>query len=663
MKVKILFTVCYLLLISNSILSQNKNSDLERIADSIYLNHDYYSTVDDFGKGLKLYTQILNTIDDSKSVYYYTILAKKYATKSAYFEYDQQYDSAIAYSNKSIKLQNNFKLQNLYLKGLAYKRLYKQWDGLNNIDSMIVYTKKAAETFRDTLGAKHKLLAEAIFDLGNAYGRKGHQDKNIEYYKKAIAMNIAINGEYTPEAAMQEHYLALTYGFIGFYKKELESYKKVIKRWEVIQDYKDMSYLSTAYGSLCTWYLQHGDIQTAEQYLLKQETLIKTRKNDLKNWFNETFKGRTQLQIWYNKANLALYKKDTISAAFYNNKTLDFIAAFDENDESNNPHNLSYFKVFVDLSHMGALRLKVKMLKKSNPNEANKLNEQILKFERDTDVPTVRLQEKLAILDYYIGKKDFSSVRKNLELYTTIAKEKKSDYVLMHLAAKKANVVVAKNDNDVEMDGSYKYVFKKLQRDTLQSIPIQNLKSDDCKPYGDGRIVSMILEASKNYSRAYEKSKGVDYLNKAHNLSTLATSIFSENFSYLPYNQSTFEAAALIKEELLNTALLLKNNVTIDEVLENIEQTESKLSWKKFLTSSQRVNLNIPDSIIERENNLKSELYFYKKALFTKNETSEEKVKIFKEKMYDVETNIERLEEWYQDNYPDYYNQTRNRSY
>ena len=659
MKVKVLFTVCCLLIMSNLTYAQSKVSSLEKVADSIYFNLDDYSNPTEIKKGILIYNNALNLIRNTNSYRFNTLKAKKYALNAAYFEYENKFDSAIVYSNKSINLQNNSKDQNLYLKGYTYKHLYKQWDRLNNMDSMIVYAKKAEKTFRDTLGDKHKLIAAAIFDLGNAYGRKGQDDKNIEYYKKAIEMNIATNGEYTREAAIQEHHLALTYGFIGFYKKELESYKKVIKRWEAIQDYKDMSYLSVAYGSLSTWYLQHGDIPTAEQYVLKKETLIKTRKNDLKNWFNETFKGRAQLSIWYSYADVALYKKDTVKASLYIDKILDFVANFDENDPRNNPHNLSYFKNFLDLYHMHTLRLKGRVLKNNKPNEANELDEKILKLAGDDGASTVTLPVQLNILDYYIRKKDFSSARKKLERFTMTAKEMKSDYVLMLLSSKNANVLIAENNNHVQMDVLYKDVFKKLQRDTAQSIPIQNLKSDDCKPYGDGRIVSMILDGTKNYSRAYEKTSRNDYLNKAHNLSTMASSIFSENFSYLPYNQDTYETAAQIKEELLNTALLLKDNVTIDEVLESIEQTESKLSWKKFLTNNQRANLNIPDSILERENDLKSELYFYKKALFTKNETNEEKVKLFKEKMYNVETNIERLEEWYRDNYPGYYTQTQ----
>jgi len=340
MRLKTILLGCFLYW--GMLFSQTGNlQQLEREADSIYFNQSDYTTADDFKKGISIYNAVLNRINDKTSQFHKKILAKKHATTAAYYESERQLDSALAFSKKSIKLQETLKKQNLLLKGFSYMRLYKQYDASKDLDSMIWAAKKSRTFFTDTLGPNHKLITAPIFDLGNAYGRQGLRDKNIEYYKKAIAMNIAHKGEFTPEAAIQEHHLALTYGFIGFYKKELESYKKVVKRWESIENYKDMSYLSIAYSSLSTWYLQHGDIKTAEQYLLKQETLIKERKQDLKYWYNETFKGRTQTRIWYNKANLALFRKDTLMATDYNDKVLNFIAKFDRNNSDNNPHNLS----------------------------------------------------------------------------------------------------------------------------------------------------------------------------------------------------------------------------------------------------------------------------------------------------------------------------------
>lgn len=659
MRLKIILLGCFLY--STILWSQNPDAiiqQLEKQADSIYLNQNQYYSSSEFKKGISIYDDALKRINDKQNERYKKILAKKLATKAAYYEYTHNTDSAIVYSKKSITLQEQFKHPNKLFLGLTHKRLYQQWYTLNEYDSTIVAARLAKQIFADTLGDNHELIAEAIFNIGGAYARKGERDKNIEYYKKAIAMNIAANGEFTPEAAYQEHHLALTYGFIGFYKKELESYKKVVRRWEAIPDYKDMSYLSVAYGALSTWYLQHGDLKTAEQYLLKQEALIKSRKQDLKHWYNETFKGRTQTRIWYNKANLALYKQDTLNAIAFNDKALNFIANFDRNDPKNNPHNLSYSNNFVDLQHMKSLRLKANMFKTSRPEQANAINEKILKLERKGEVPTVTLQEKLNILDFHLASKNVSKAKTKMTHYLAQAKIAKSDYVLMHLYAKKAKIALLQESYE-QMDGFYKTVFNKLQRDSLQAIPIQKLKPNDCKPYGDGRIVNMILDATKNYSKAYESTSKSDYLGKAYNLSVLASSIFSENYSYSPFNDAKYNKANQINEQLLNMALLFKDNLAVDEVLQSIELNGSKLSWKKFLASNQRENLNISDSIIEKENDLKSQLHFYKKQLFVNNESDQDKVKLFREKLYDVETEIERLEEWYQTNYPGYFSQTQ----
>ncbi|NNK75732.1 MAG: CHAT domain-containing protein [Maribacter sp.] len=300
------------------------------------------------------------------------------------------------------------------------------------------------------------------------------------------------------------------------------------------------------------------------------------------------------------------------------------------------------------------------MLKQSQPTEANKINQQVLKLAGINAVPTTTLGEKLNILDYYINEESLSVAQEKLDEWITIGRNRKSDYVLMNLYAKQSKIANRQDDFD-QMDESYKMVFKKLQRDSLQSISIQKLKPEDCKPYGDGRILDIIIEANNNYSKAYDTTSKADYLNKMYNLSTLASSVFSNNYSYLPFNENKYEISAEINEQLLKSALLLDDDGIIDDVLQSIEQTGSKLSWKKFLASNQRENLNIPDSIIERENDLKSELHFYKKSLFTKQESNEEKLKQFKEKIYDIEIEMERLEDWYRKHYPSYFNQTQNR--
>ena len=660
MKVKILFSIVLLLLVSNYTFSQESYPNMkefEKLADSIYFTNSDYTQQADRKKGISLYDKLLLSLKDTSILHYKKITIKKHGLTALFLESENQYDSAIVYSKKAIKLQNKIDKQNLLLKGLLYQRLYKQWTSLGRNDSTLFVANKALKIFKDTLGAHHKHVAETVFDIGMALGRQGDMTEQIVHYKRAIAINMLHKGEYTPEVAIQEHHLAITYGFIGFYKKELESYKKVIERWENMT-YHDMSYLNVAYGSISAWYLQHGDVKTAEQYLLKQESLIKKHRTNIKTWFNETYKGRTKVTNWYRKANLAVYKKDTAQAFLYLDKILDFVSNFDEKDPKNNPHNISYFKNFVNLIHMHTLWFKAGLIEQKKPNEAMRLYEKTLTLDGVNAVATTTLAAKLHIIDYYISIKDFATAREKLEVYIAKATELKSDFSLIRLFAKEANLEFSQG-RYVLFDERYTTVFKKLQNNTLQSINIQDLKRNDCKAYGDIDIVDLVLVAGKNYGKAYLATSNQDYLEKAHNLNELTSQIFSENFSYLPFNESKYATLSRINEQLLNTALLLKEEVIIDQVLENIEQTGSRLSWKKFLASKQLKNLNIPDSIIERENNLKSELLFYKKALFTSNESNVEKVKRYKEKLYDVEIEIERLGEWYREMYPGYFNQTQ----
>jgi len=630
---------------------------LEQKADSIYFNKSDYYSEKDYHELRKLREQVLSSYKDTLSVSYKIALSKKHAADALQFQFQIELDSALKHSKKAEYIYNKVGGRDLLFKGHLQKYLFHQYYNIKDFDNALLASKHVLNIFKDTLSYNHKLIAEAEFDYGHVLGRFGDYNKVIEQYKKAINLNISNTGEYTRSVAIQEHHLALVYGFIGYSKKELESYKKVVKRWEHIRD-KDMSYLSVAYSSLSIWYMLHGDIKTAEQYILKNQALISTHKTNIKNWINETYKGRTQVELWRSLATLALHKKDTAKAFLYNDKILNFVTNFDANDKSNNPHNLSYFKHFVDLNHIKALRFKANLIKAGQPDKANALNEQVLIIEGNPVVATTTLNEKLNILDYHIDTKAFTAAAHKLKTYMALAKSMKSDYVLMHLFSKAADLSIAEGDFH-QIDASYEQAFKKLQKDSLHPIAINDLKYKACKPYGDKAIVSLVLSASKNYSKAYTETEKKEDLEKAHNLSVLSSNMFSENFSYLPYNPDSYKTIISINEQLLNTAVLLQNNIALNDVLETIEQTNSRLSWKKFLGSKQRRNLNIPDSILERESNLKSELHFYKKKLSIDTKNTEDKVKLFKEKMYDIEIEIERLEDWYNINYPSYFNQTQ----
>lgn len=630
---------------------------LEKIADSLYYKHSIYTSENEFKKEIAIRQDVLNEYLDTTSTPYKISLTKKYASEAALLNSKMEYELAIVKSKKALEIYKEIDNKNQYFLGHIYKNLYDQYSAIEAWDTVLELTKKTLNIFKDTLVDNHKLIAEVEFDIGSVLNHFGDYTNVIAQYKKAVDKSVAYDGENNADAAYYEHHLALIYGFIGYYKKELESYKNVIRRWESI-DYSDMSYLAVAYGSLSTWYLQHGDSKIAEQYLIKKENLIKSNKKDIKNWFNETFSGRTQLDTWHNYADLYLYKKDTVKALAYNNKVLDYLAGFDVNDKRNNPHNLPYSKNFVYLSINYALKFEANLLKNKHPEKAKKLYEEALSTINKASVVVSALTSRLNLVECNINMKDYDAANKIIDEEIKEAQNNKRYFDLIQLYAMQADIAVELDDIGT-MDEKYKLLFNKFQRDTLRTITIQNLKQDECKPYGNNEIINLLLKGGKNYKKAFVKTSIDDYLKKAYNLNVLTSTIFSENFSFLIYNDQTHNTVSKINEQLLNTALLLIDKDAYENVIQNIEDSNSRLSWKKFLSSRQKKHLDIPDSILEKENDLKSALHFYKKTLFTGNESNEDKLKQYNQKLYEIETEIEQLEKWYQYNYPSYFNQTQ----
>ncbi|MEO9571049.1 MAG: CHAT domain-containing tetratricopeptide repeat protein [Polaribacter sp.] len=635
--------------------SENIIEDKLQLADSIFFHHTEYSKKETLKKSISIYKKYLKANKDTSSLKNKKILAKKYAVKALLEVAEIRVDSAYPYLKKSLLLQQKFTKKDSYLKGHVYRQVYLYWGLKGKQDSVIYYTKKAEESFKDTLGLYHKYISEAMYERASAIGRKGNRREEVALSKRAIANNIAYQGEFSSDVAVQEHILATVYDNLGYYQKELESYKKVIKIWEVKPNHKDMSYLNIAYNSVCMWYLQHGDLKKAEQYLLKSESLVRNKKQDISNWFNETFKGRTQLSSWYYRGKLLAYKKDTVGALKYVNKILFFVNNFDKNKRENNPHNLSYFYEFVKNYQMAALRFKASLLRENYPHKSKKISNQILNISDVKKVSRFTLKDRLHIIDYYIKYDSISKLNLFLETNIKGAKVNNDEYSLLHFYAKKAGLLL-KQKKYKELKNVYKKLFKKTQRDTTKIIDIEKLNYDEINAYGSQSILDILINASVNYKMLYLETNDKLAIKNAYSIIKLASEIFSKNFNHLRYNEQKYIITTKIHEQLLSIALL-DESISKDEIIEIIEENGSKSIWNKFLNSQQRKFLNIPDSILQKENELLSELYYYKKQLYLNKENNVDKENLYKKNLLTVSNEIEEVEKWYQENYPIYYNQ------
>jgi len=631
-------------------------TQLEKIADSLYFNKKGSYSANDYKIMQDLRHQIISKYSDTSNINYKIALFKKQASDAIFYQFNSQPEDAIAASKKALETYNKYPINDLYFKGYLVKYLYEQYYGISDFEKALEMAKVSRAILKDTLGYNHHLIAEAEFDIGYLLNNFGDYSKVIDQYKKAIDLNISNKGEAHANVAFQKHHLAVVYGFVGYYKKELEAYLDVVRIWETIP-YKDKSYLNIAYGSLSAWYMQHGDYAKAEEYIFKSERLITDNKTNLSNWFNETYKGRTQINLWNNYANLYLSKKDTVKAIAYNNKILDFFSKYDDNDKRNNPHNLSYFKNYINIGKINALRFEAKILTLKNPKKARAIYEQVIILEKSADVSLIALNDKLNLIGLYLNDKAYETAELKVNSWIDKALEEKEPYLLMQLRGEQAHIAFVQDSINL-MHNYYVLAFKDLHQDATKPVSIKDINYIDCKSYSNSDFINLLLKASKDYSQAFSTTNKKGYLEIAHNLSKIASDAFSDNYLFSEFNDTTYNILIQINEQLLSTSILLNNESIQNAILEKIEESNSKIVWRKFLNSTQRKFINIPDSILNKENNLKNELHFYKKQLFLNNEP-DNKQRLIKEKIVDLKKNIDSLNIWFEENYRSYFNQTR----
>lgn len=622
------------------------------VADSLYLNYYLYSESKGIEEALDFFLKEKNRSSETNAA----LEAKILGAQGMIAAEQRDYKKGIELAKKAQEWADQAGENKARLKGQLYLNQQQYWAYELEYDSVPRYSDLAVKYLKEALGPHHSSIAISLFEKGNAYGKRGKRRKEIQLKREAIANNIAFQGEFNKLAAIQEHQLANTFDHLGYYWMELECYKNVVRRWEGMPEEKDRSYLNIAYNSMSVWYSQHGDYKRAEQYILKAKQLVNDNKEDIdKHWFNETFKGRTQMGLWYYQASLAMIKKDTATAIDLTRKSLDFIENFDKEDPANNPQNLPYFYAFVRNYQVANLRRMAGLLKNKDPEEALRFTQKILTVTEEGDVTQFVLGDKLLLIDYHLNKSETDKALELIESWMDYARENRDSYSLIHFYEKLAGIQY-KGEDYSALDESYQAAIHLMLRDTSQRIALDKIGFDDIKPYGSQSILDLLIKASDRFQTIPGDVGIVKAKEKGKNLSLLAADIFEEAFSHLPFNDRKYQTVTRLHEQLLR-ANLGADQEQLESGIERIIKNQSKTVWKRFLGSRQRKNLNIPDSVLKREDALRSELYFIKKQLYLNQIKDEEKLVNYKAQITTVESELEQLEEWYAEQYPAYFAQ------
>ena len=88
-------------------------------------------------------------------------------------------------------------------------------------DKAIDFYKRALKIEVASLGEDHPNVATSYNNLGSAYGIKGDNDLAINYYERALKIRVASLGEDHPDVAFSYNNLGVAYNSKGEYDKAI----------------------------------------------------------------------------------------------------------------------------------------------------------------------------------------------------------------------------------------------------------------------------------------------------------------------------------------------------------------------------------------------------------------------------------------------------------
>ncbi|NHN24268.1 CHAT domain-containing protein [Flavobacterium jejuense] len=563
-----LFFNFFLFLIVTSSYSQIGTNALEKKADSLHEKKSY-------SKAIRLREFYLSNIKNKQSSQYINNEIKLYLSKYYLTTNWNEKLELLEEINKKItsetSLSENFKFEffeNYYLTignatGDWVKSLEIALDYLKNIN-----TKNYKLNFRK----KIKLLQDIAF----IYKELDNENKAIEYYKTAEEI-------YFKKGLIESNEVAFLYNNLGTssykvsdFKNSQNYYIRATSIWE--RDLiNNTDNLILSYNSLISNLLEYGNLENAKYYLSKLKRIIFSLRD---------------------KSSLSLQKGTLL---YLHNQLKINIAEKKENEASITYHQLyDYFikltdkkSVLVSFSDATSIYAEYSYRKKEYKKAFLLLDkaEKIL----------IPFTDKKALIDLY-------------SFYSYFWRELK-DFNKAHFYIDEG--ILLCNENEFR-DLAGLYTSKAMIFFQEKSF-IESEKNFDkavsyielCKN-ADFYLLSYNSEIAKEYFDIYEVTKKTSCLKKAYKGYKLSVNLFNNIYENDIFNYSLEEYVKKIRNGLLNIALINPNHNV--EIIEMIENTQSKYLCKNFLMNKRIKSFDEVANYLSEINTLKSKLSFYLKS-------------------------------------------------
>lgn len=606
--------------------------------------------------------QALEKFKDTSDEYLKYLKSKYYYTQSCIYEFrsydfhhadpkraitkqerEKYLDTAISFAYKSRSVYEDVKNPDKLLQYQIQNRIYHQTAYSGNWRNALEEAKLGYSILKDTLGEKDRIFIDLIYNMAFIYGEIGDYSKAAQYYQKSLDLYKTILGEENIDMAQSYTKIAGEYRKLGLKKKELESLLKAKNIWENLALDDQTRSLYECYSSLFYWYSYYGDFDNAEKYLIKKHQLRKIENYELIGIVrNDEESYKEQLNDWFDLTLHYLRKTDTLNALV---NIKEILGAINSNGKLLNFETKIYSSTLKQYSDI---------LKNSDPKKA------LIMLSKAVGIQgKYKLIHPTDIISYQIKKAELLiSLKKYIEadsLLNSLALDIKPNQItdFFHLYILKGGV----SDKLGDKKNAQVYFDKAFTNSIIkEDISLEKVEFADLRPVISFESVGGFIDMGDYYFGLFKTDGNKQNLSKAFSRYTLASRIFNNLYLGQRFNNTLFNHYSRINQRLLLCANEdPNNNKLLLKAINEIENNGSKLLWSKFIFNNKRKQVKLPESLLNKEEELKAELNLYKNKLFDTSESSADKKRVWQEKIYELDASYLKIQDTIKQNYNSYY--------
>lgn len=226
-------------------------------ADAAYYRADYDNAILYFEKVLRLQLQFYgeNSAEVGES---YNNIGVLYTSKG-------EYDKALVYYQRALAIRLEVLGDNHPHTAITYNNIGLIYHVNGDYDSGLEYYEKTLAILLETIGESNATVATVYDNIGVIYYKKGDSNEALLYYEKALAIYLQVLGERHPDTGRSYQRIgSLYFGYLD-YDTALDYYEKALAIYLQAfgESHPDVASVYSAIGAV---YDRKGEYDTALEY-------------------------------------------------------------------------------------------------------------------------------------------------------------------------------------------------------------------------------------------------------------------------------------------------------------------------------------------------------------------------------------------------------------